>query len=385
MHFDKRYPSTDYFEAGARKRLPRFVWDFVEGGLGSGRAVRRNREDLDNVVLVPRYLSDAQDPVLGVTILGRHYDAPFGVAPMGLSGLVRPHAELVLAAAAREANVPFVLSTYACQSLEEVKATAGDIGWFQFYPPNDEVMEADLIDRCRDAGYDTLVVTVDIPVETRRAHDIRNGVSVPPRLDLRSAGQMLRRPRWSMSMLRHGIPHFDTLKVYSSDPSNRAVGEFICSVMKGHITAERFTRIREAWGGTILAKGVLDADEAEMYVKLGADGLVVSNHGGRQFDAAPSSITALPAIRQAVGPDVPIVADGGVRSGLDIARMIAMGADFVLIGRSFAYAVAAAGRPGADHLNWLFKRELHEAMAQCGAPSLSILRERLIPGVDRGR
>lgn len=326
-----------------------------------------------------RYLSEAQQPEISTRLLHYHFDAPFGVAPMGLSSLIWPDLERILAAAARAHNIPYVLSTYACISLERLKPIAGDNGWFQYYPSNDPAVEADLLGRCKAAGYQTLVLTVDIPYEIRREREIRHGLSVPPRLDFHTLRHMLVRPRWALQMLRTGIPEFETLKPYY--PAGRSIAasvQFIAKSMKGHITAERFKSIRAAWGGDILVKGILDADEATHYMALGADGIIVSNHGGRQFDAAPTPVAVLPKIRAALGNDVPILADGGIRTGLDIARMLALGANFVFLGRPFAYAVAAMGRQGGDHVIKVLEAELRSAMAQMGCPTLDQLPNFLL-------
>ena len=380
MNLDKQFPSVAYMEKAAAKRMPKFVHDYMVGGIGVEACVRRNRDALNAVRLMPRYLSDAQTPDIRTAILGYEFDAPFGVAPLGLSGLMWPNLEIILATAARQHNIPYTLSTYACVSLERIKPVAQEHGWFQYYPSNNPAVEQDLIERCKAAGYQTLVLTVDIPVETRRDRDIRNGLSVPPRFDLRTLWQMVTRPAWALGMLRVGVPQFETLTTYSKPGVRPIQGslDFIDSTMKGHITAERFKTIRAAWDGDLLVKGVLDVGEAQAYMALGADGIVVSNHGGRQFDAAPSSAEMLPKIRAALGPDALILADGGIRNGLDIARMLALGANFVLLGRPFVYAVAGIGRKGGAHVMHILKEEFKGAMAQMGCPTIDQLPEFLL-------
>ncbi len=379
MSLDKRFPSIAMMEQAAAKRMPKFVHDYMVGGIGVEACIQRNRDTLNEILLMPRYLSDAQKPDIRAKLLNYEFDAPFGVAPMGLSGLMWPDLERILASIARSHNLPYVLSTYACVSLERLKPVAGEHGWFQYYPSDTPDIEQDILDRCRETDYQTLVLTVDIPVETRRERDLRNGLSVPPRFDLRTLWQMITRPSWSLQMLAVGVPEFETLKPYYPGKGTlRDSVEFISTSMKGHITAERFKSIRDRWAGDILVKGVLDVEEAKAYIALGADGIIVSNHGGRQFDAAPSAVTALPKIRAALGPDIPIMADSGIRNGLDIARMLALGADFVFLGRPFVYAVAAAGKKGADHAMYILKEELKGAMAQMGCPTVAELPEFLI-------
>ncbi len=377
---DKRFPSIPYMEKAAARRMPKFIHDYMVGGIGLEHGVKNNREALNAVKLMPRYLSEAQTPDITAKILDYTFDAPFGVAPLGLSGLMWPNLESILATSARQHNLPYILSTYACVSLERIKPIAQAHGWFQYYPSNDPNVEQDLLDRSKEAGYKTLVLTVDIPVETRRDRDIHNGLSVPPRFDLRTLWQMMTRPAWALGMLQAGVPHFETLTTYSKPGARPIQGslDFIYTTMKGHITAERFQTIRANWDGDLIVKGVLDVEEAKTYSALGADGIVVSNHGGRQFDAAPTSVEMLPKIRQALGPDALIMADGGIRNGVDIARMLALGANFVLLGRPFVYAVAAIGKQGGDHAMSILKAELLGAMSQMGCPTLDELPSFLV-------
>ena len=366
--------------AGAAKRMPKFVHEYMIGGIMAESCLQRNRDALNRVQLMPRYLQEAQKPSIKTSVLGQDFDAPFGVAPLGLSGLMWPNLENVLAAAAKQHNIPYTLSTYGCVSLEEIRKSGGDNSWFQYYPSDTPEIEQDLLDRSKNAGYKTLVLTVDIPVETRRDRDVKSGLSVPPDFfDLRTLWQMVTHPAWSLSMLRHGVPQFRSLeKYYAPGPKIPASVEFISKHMKGHITADRFKDIRAAWNGNLIVKGVLDVGEAETYMALGANGISVSNHGGRQFDAAPTPVDMLPAIRQALGADALILADGGVRNGLDIARMMALGANFVLMGRPFVVAVAAMGAQGGNHVMGVLKQELEMSLAQMGCAELSKLPDHLI-------
>ena len=382
MNIDKEYSCVAHMEAAAQRRIPGFVWDYLFNGISRGVSVRKNRDDLDTVELMPRYLQEADQPNLRCRLFGKEYNAPFGVAPMGLSGLVWPNAERILAQAAKEHNIPYTLSTVATITLEETRKIAGENAWFQLYTPQEPEVRQDLLRRCREAGYETLLVTVDVPFKTRRDHDIRNGLSVPPGFDLKTLWQMTSHPEWALRMLRAGVPQFVNLKPYHDAGQSKNVGrsirestKFIEERMGQHITAERFAEIRDLWPGKLVVKGVLDPEEAKAYMALGADGLLVSNHGGRQLDAAPTAVSVLPQIRAAVGPDVPLLADGGVRTGLDIARMLALGADFVLMGRPFLFAVAAMDTLGGEHVINVLKAELQSTMGQLGCPTL-----RELPG-----
>lgn len=365
-------------KATARWRIPGFAWEYMTGGIGLEENVRRNSDDLQKVQFMPRYLSAAPDPDITTSIFGQQLEAPFGVAPVGLAGLQWPGCEPPIAQAARSHNVLHVLSTHATQSLEKMKAHSGPVGWFQLYPPRDAAMETDMIGRARRAGYEVLVVTVDIPGVTRRDRDIRNGLSVPPQFDARTVLHAAMRPHWLLRLARHGIPHFENLEPYA--PKGQSIKDFydfLGSVLSNHITAERFKQIRDQWPGKVVVKGVLDPEEAATYMALGADGIIVSNHGGRQLDAAPSSVSMLPLVRKRLGPDALVMVDGGVRSGLDVARMIALGADYVFMGRPFIFSVAAIGDEGPAHLIGILKQELRGTMWQLGCRRLGDLHSFL--------
>jgi L-lactate dehydrogenase (cytochrome) len=370
----RRYPSVAHMKEEARRRIPGFAWDYMTGGIGPEENVRRNVDDLQAVQMMPRYLNGEADiPLISTSLFGAQLDAPFGVAPMGLNGLIWPGCEKPIADAARAHNIVHVLSTHATQSLEDMKRHSGANGWFQLYPPNDPEMERDLIRKAREAGYQVLVVTVDIPAPTRRDRDIRNGLSVPPEITGRTVSHVLTRPRWLLRLAQYGMPHFRNLEPYAPPGlSITELGAFLGKILSGHITAARLKRIRDQWPGKLVVKGVLDPNEAAAYFAAGADGVIVSNHGGRQFDAAPSSAAMLPKIRATLGPDALVMIDGGVRSGLDIARMIALGADYVFLGRPFLFA-AAVSDAGPAHLIDVLKQELFGAMQQVGAATLSDL------------
>ncbi|MCB1444479.1 MAG: alpha-hydroxy-acid oxidizing protein [Rhizobiaceae bacterium] len=373
-NIDKRFPSIPHMKATARRRMPGFAWEYMTGGIGLEENVRRNTGDLQKILFMPRYLSDAQDPDISTTVFGQRLAAPFGVAPVGLGGLQWPGCEPPIGRAARRHDVLHILSTHATQSLEAMKAHTGPSGWFQLYPPKDPAMETDMIERAKRAGYDVLVVTVDIPAVTRRDRDIRNGLSVPPQFDLRTVCHAAMRPHWLLRLARHGIPHFENLEPYAPKGlSIREFGEFLGTILSNHITADRFRQIRDRWPGKVVVKGVLDPEEAAAYMTLGADGIIVSNHGGRQLDAAPSSVSMLPHVRRRLGPDALVMVDGGVRSGLDIARMVALGADYVFMGRPFIFSAAAIGDDGPAHLIDVLKQELRGTMWQLGCPRLADL------------
>lgn len=373
MNLDRRYPTVGSMEAAARRRVPRFAFEYLAGGIGDGLNLRRNRAALDAVLLRPRYLTSCQ-PALSRSLLGRSYDLPVGISPMGLSGLIWPGSAGFLAAAAKRHNIPFILSMFATTKLEEIAQQAPGHAWLQLYLPSDRTVEDDLLARAQRSGYETLVITIDVPAETRREHDIRNGLSVPPRFDIGTVFQILRRPAWAAAMLRTGVPEFENLNPYVPGKLTLAeLGEFISTLAAGHVSIERLKDLRDRWPGKLVVKGVLDPADALACRTIGVDAIIVSNHGGRQLDAAPSAIEVLTDVRSAAGPSMPILMDGGIRSGLDVARAMACGADFVFLARAFMFGIAALGRHGGDHVIRIIREELRATMGQLGCQELAVL------------
>lgn len=360
-------------EAAAKRRVPRFAFEYLVGGIGDELGLRRNREALQAVMLRPRYLTSCR-PALACSLLGRSYDLPIGISPVGLSGLIWPGSANILALAAKRHNVPFILSMFATTRLEEIRQLAPEHTWLHLCVLSDRTVEHDIITRARRSGYETLVVTIDAPAATRRERDIRNGLSVPPRFDIGTVFQILQRPVWALRMLQTGIPEFENLKPYAPRKLTLAeLGEFISRLTEGHVSVERLKEIRERWPGKLIVKGVLDPMDALVCKEIGVDAVIVSNHGGRQLDAAPAAIEVLADVRSAVGPGMPILLDGGIRSGLDIARALARGADFVFLARAFMFGVAALGRHGGDHVISILREELRSTMGQLGCQELATL------------
>jgi L-lactate dehydrogenase (cytochrome) len=367
LALQRKYPCVADMETAARKRLPRFIWDYLYCGMGHGDAVRRNHQALDSVKLVPDYLVPSDTINLETNFLGKTYSAPFGVAPVGLGGIAWPLSAEYLAQAAQNDRIPFCASTFAMTSLETLRDCAGEYAWFQLYLPNQRKIEDDILKRARDAGYQNLIVTVDVPHAMRRDHDIRNGFSIPVKWNLQNLFQIAAHPGWAFAMARSGFPVFQNLTRYVPHrlSSNDSL-DYLGKLTVGHITQNTLERLRDNWKGNILVKGVLGVEDALICRKTGMDGIIVSNHGGRQLEAAPAPADILPQIRKAVGPDYSLIADGGVRNGLDIYRLINRGANLVLLGRAYYYAVVALGKQGPSHLNQILREELRAAISQLG-------------------
>lgn len=378
LKLDRKFPSVSDMEIAARKKLPKFVWDYLYCGMGSGGSVRRNRQALDQIEFIPDYIVDADSVDLSTSFLGQDYAMPFGVAPVGLGGLTWPKSAETIATATRQYEIPFCTSTFAMADIESISQIADDFAWFQLYLPRDESIEDDLLLRAKTACYQNLIITVDVPHAMRRDHDIRNGFSIPLKINLKNVLQIASHPHWAVSMLKQGFPTFENLTRYV--PENYSKNDalaYLGNLTTGHITPTILSRLRDKWKGNLIVKGILNSEDALCCQKTGADAIIVSNHGGRQLEAAPSPVQTLKSIRSEVGEAFPIIADGGIRTGLDICRMLAVGADFVMLGRAFYYAVAAMGESGPAHLIEILKEELRGTLSQLGLTNARHIQSRL--------
>jgi len=299
MNFQQRFPSIPDLERAGKQRIPKFAWDYMAGGIGREHVLRDNISHLDKVKLCPRYLTaEADNPETQQTILGQTFDYPFVVAPIGLSGIVWPCAADHLALAAKTHGLPFTLSDFATSSIEQISTIGGSL-WYQHYLTVDDSINRDILERARKAGFEVLVVTVDIPTETRRDRDIRNGLSVPPRFDLRTLADIVTHPRWAMATLKQGVPEFLNIKPYLPHNASLAeTGEIIRDLIECHVTPDVLKQLRDSWPGKIIVKGILDVADAKLCQDIGIDAISVSNHGGRQLDAAPTALDVLAQIRE---------------------------------------------------------------------------------------
>ena len=364
-----RFPALADLRARAQKRIPKFVWEYLDSGTGVGATQQRNRRALDRVGLMPSVLHGEFDPDLTTSFLGADMPLPFGIAPVGMSGLMWPDAERLLARAAAKLNIPYTISTVAAAKPEDVAPDLGAHGWFQMYPPRDEDIRRDMLDRAKVAGFKTLVLTVDVPVASRRERQTRSGLTNPPHLTPRLLAQVAMRPAWALGMARRGLPHMRMLDAYANAATNNLpVTAHVGYLLRTSPDWDYVKWLRDAWEGPFVIKGILRGTDAERLESLGVDAVWVSNHAGRQFDAAPATIEVLPAIRRATR--LPIIFDSGIEGGLDILRAMASGADFVMLGRAWHYALAALGEKGPDHLAHILRADLISNMGQLGARSL---------------
>jgi len=359
----QRIFSSDDARLLARRALPRMIFDFIDGAAGTETAPRRNRAALDRIELQPRVLNNVSRRHLSRPFLNNVFNVPFGVAPMGMCRLAHPNADLLLAEAAVERNMPICVSSAASTSIERMAELAGRNAWFQLYTGSSGEPALDLVSRAARAGYHTLVLTVDVPQVARRARDLRNGFGLPLRIGPRQFADFALHPRWSVATLLAGIPR----------PVNFDDGQGNGFDRAGSRTAADWTflgRLRDNWNGRLIVKGVTSPDDARRIRDVGADAIWVSNHGGRQLDSAPAAISVLPRIRTAVGPNLPLVFCSGARNGEDVLRALAMGADFVMLGRPLLFALAADGRNGLTDILDELTKQLSVAMAQLGVREL---------------
>ena len=370
MDLHATYPALSDLRSRAQSRLPKFVWEYLDSATGTEATKHRNRAALDRVGLMPSVLHGEFTPDLSVNLMGQKLPLPFGMSPLGMSGLIWPDAEAHLARAADRAGIPFGLSTVAATCPEDVAPHLGAHGWFQLYPPRDPEIRTDMLARAKAAGFTTLVLTVDVPVASRRERQTRSGLTSPPKLTPRLMAQVAMRPAWAMGMARRGLPHMKMLDKYTEGTAtaNLPPTAHVGYLLRTAPDWDYLHWLRDHWQGPLVIKGVLRPEDATKMEKAGADAIWVSNHAGRQFDAAPASAEALPAIRAAT--KLPVIFDSGVESGLDILRAFALGADFVMLGRAFHFALAALGPRGVDHLIDVLARDLTANMGQLGAQNL---------------
>lgn len=380
MDLDLACPALSDLRDRCRRRIPGFAWDYVDSATGAETAKARNRAALDRIVLRPAALAGLVAADLATPLLGQVQALPFGIAPVGMSGMIWPGAEQALARLAAQTGIPYCLSTVATRLPEEIGPLAGDRGWFQLYPPKDAGIRRDLLRRARASGFRVLVLTVDVPAPSRRERQRRAQLAIPPKVTPRMLWQVARRPRWALGTLANGTPRLKLMEEYLRLDGNAPSTAHAGYLLRAAPDWDYLAALRQEWDGPLVVKGVMEPDVAVRAAAAGVDAVWVSNHAGRQFEGAPAAIDVLPEIRAAVGPALPLIFDSGVEGGLDILRGFARGADFVMLGRAWHYALGAFGPRGAAHLVHILREDLMANMAQLGIARPAQAAARLWPG-----
>ncbi|WNO54104.1 FMN-dependent L-lactate dehydrogenase LldD [Stakelama saccharophila] len=370
----KAASALDYREL-ARRRLPHFLFEYIDGGSYAEVTLKRNVADLERVALRQRVLNDVSSLDLSTELFGQKLALPIALAPVGLAGMNARRGEVQAARAAEKAGIPFCLSTVSACPLDEVAQGTTKPFWFQLYMIRDRGFMRELLAKARGLGCNALVFTVDMPVPGTRYRDYRSGLAGASGMTggLRRFAQALTKPQWAWNVGIRGRPHElgNVAPVLGKDTGLEDFFAWMRDNFDPSINWSDLEFIRSEWHGPLLIKGILDAEDAREVVKLGADGIIVSNHGGRQLDGVPSTASALPAIADAVGDDLMVMADGGIRSGLDVVRMLALGAKSVMLGRAWVYALAARGEAGVAHVLQLMEAEMRVAMALTSRTSIA--------------
>ncbi len=379
FQYDSRYPSIESLRTKAKKRIPGFAFDYLAGGCNEEINLRKNTSEIREIELMPKYITGRNQVDMRTELFGHIYDAPFGIAPVGLQGLFWPGTPEILAKAAFDYNIPFCLSTVSTASIETISEITEGRAWFQLYHPVEEELTNDLLKRAEAAECPVLVILSDVPTFGYRNKEIKNGLSVPPRMTGRNIRQILTHPNWAFSTLFHGIPQFKTMEKYIPKGMNmHHLGLFMDQTFDGRLNDDRVKALRDKWKGKLVMKGLSSEEDMEKAVQLGLDGVIISNHGGRQLDAGPSTIKVLQELAPKYKDKIKIMMDSGMRSGPDVARTLAAGAEFAFLGRSFNYGVAALGKKGGNHTVSIIQRQLLQVMEQICCEKVSDFPKFLI-------
>ena len=379
LSYNSRYPGIDDLIKRAKKKIPRFAFEYLDGGCNEDVNLHKNTIELRQVELQPYYLAKHTGSDMKTELFGHVYDAPFGISAIGLQGLMWPNAPEILAKAAFAHNIPFMLSTVTTSNIERISELTEGKFWYQLYHPTDNEIRDKLINRAQDAQCKVLAILCDVPTFGYRPRDIRNGLAMPPRMTLSNILQIMGRPEWAIKTLIHGQPAFANMKPYMPKGLDmKRLGEYMNKTFSGRLNEEKIAPIRDMWKGKLVLKGVAAPEDAEMAIRLGLDGIIVSNHGGRQLDAAQSTIRSLIPIVEKYKNEIKIIMDSGIRTGPDVARTIASGADFAFMGRTFMYGVAALGDEGGNHTISILKTQFKQVMEQVNCAKVADLPNHLI-------
>lgn len=377
-----RFPTVEDLRLEAKRRIPRVAFDYVDCAVGLTEGANlRNQSAFRDIELVCRYGFGLEATVSKTDLFGTEYNQPFGISPMGLPSLVWPGGEFALARAAQNAKIPFCLGMAAGQSIETMAKVAPDVLWFQIHriPQDNLAINIDLARRAEAAGAKVLVLTIDLPSRGKRPRELRNRMQIPFRITPRVMFDVAQRPLWLASFLRRGYPVLANFGKYVQGPVNpNTLGHFAQTAIKGAFSWDEVSRLREVWPHALVLKGILHPDDGEEAIRRGADGIIVSNHGGRQFESAPATIDVLPSVVAKVAGRIKVLLDGGIRNGGDILKAQAIGADAVLAGRPYMYSLGAMGLGGPAYVMQMFADELHAAKMQAGVPEATDARTLIL-------
>jgi L-lactate dehydrogenase (cytochrome) len=375
----KAYPSIEDLRQRAKRRVPKMFFDYAEAGSYSQETLRANRTDLESIKLRQRILLDVDQRDTSTTILGEKVPVPLALGPIGLGGMMYGDGEIHACRAAQKAGIPYTLSTMSINSIEDVAAAVEKPFWFQLYVMRDRGFIRELIQRAAAAKCSALMLTVDLQVLGQRHCDVRNGLTVPPEIKIRNVIDIMTKPAWALSILKSRRKTFGNLAGHVKGMENvNSLAQWTASQFDPTLSWNDVEWIKSLWPGKLILKGILDVDDARIAAKSGADAISVSNHGGRQLDGAPSAISALPKVVDAVGSDIEVLFDSGIRTGVDMVRALALGARACIIGRSYIYGLGAGGEAGVAHAINVLTREFDVTMALCGVKNARDIDERVL-------
>ena len=374
-----KYPSVEDLRSRAKAKIPKFAFEYLDGGCNNDVNLKKNTSRIRDVELKPKYLVDYTPPNLKTELFGHEYDAPFGISPVGLQGLMWPKSPEILAKAAFDHNIPFVLSTVTTASIESISEITEGRAWFQLYHPAEERVTKDLLKRAEAAHCPVLVILADVPSFGYRPRDIRNGLSMPPKMTVSNILSAMKRPHWALNTLINGQPSFEILKPYMQKNLNlNQLAKFMDATFSGRLNEDKIKRIRDLWKGKLVLKGAESIHDVEKAYQLGLDGVIISNHGGRQVDVGQATIESLNTIIPLYKDKIKVMMDSGIRGGADVARVMASGADFSFMGRTFMYGVSALGKKGGNHTIAMLKTQLTQVMEQMSCAEVNDLTKNLI-------
>ena len=374
-----KYPSVEDLRIRAKAKIPKFAFEYLDGGCNNDVNLKKNTSRIRDVELKPKYLVDYTPPNLKTELFGHEYDAPFGISPVGLQGLMWPKSPEILAKAAFDHNIPFVLSTVTTASIESISEITEGRAWFQLYHPAEERVTKDLLKRAEAAHCPVLVILADVPSFGYRPRDIRNGLSMPPKMTVSNILSAMKRPHWALNTLINGQPSFEILKPYMQKNLNlNQLAKFMDATFSGRLNEDKIKRIRDLWKGKLVLKGAESIHDVEKAYQLGLDGVIISNHGGRQVDVGQATIDSLNSIVPLYKDKIKVMMDSGIRGGADVARVMASGADFSFMGRTFMYGVSALGKKGGNHTIAMLKTQLTQVMEQMSCAEVNDLTKNLI-------